>query len=414
LLPKKLNAGQFSLMSSAVRDATDPSGDTYFIGMWGSGIFKWNRRLNEKEHFHQGNSGLASNGIFCMMQDRRGFIWAGAYDVVSRLDPRTGKWRSWRIWAKRNNTNNAILSCIEDRQGGLWFGGNRSGLFRYNPATDQIEDVTLPPEAYTPNGRLYVYNMSLDRQGRIWLATRHHPVLFDPETGKTQVFKVEKGKEDYNLWESVVVAATGKLYVCSRECLLELDSACNVLRIFNTENGLRSRFPGKLVEDHLGRIWFTSTYLLHCFDPETGKFNYYGTADGLFKNTMTDALVKLPNGEIFVGFQDAFNYFDPVKMRRNGMPPPVAFTAFKVMDKERKPVMRSVRQFNRGFFSSKNQSRQLDSVLVLNPGENIFTIEFAALNFIQPERNRFAYRLEGFSDQWTETHLNFATYTNLD
>lgn len=410
LLPKKHGMGQFSLMSSAVRDATDPGGDTYFIGMWGSGVVKWNRRLNKKEHFHQGNSG-AHNGVFCMMQDRQGYVWTGVYDAVVRYDPRTGKWRTWRVWENGEVSRNAYLCCIEDRQGGLWFGSNWRGLYHFNPATDRLEKVPLPPEAYSPNGRLYVHAMSLDRNGKIWLATRHRPLLFDPRTRQVQIFDVKSEKASHNTWESVVAAASGKLYVCSQASLLELDSACNVSRIFTTENGLRSRYPVRVTEDHLGRIWLSSTRFLHCLDPKTGKFNYYGTADGLFKNTMTDGLVGLPNGEIFVGFQDAFNYFDPARLRRNATPPPVVFTGFRVMNKERQPTVRH--QFTLGG-GSKTKQYERDTALVLAPGETVFTIQFAALNFIQPERNRYAYRLEGFSEEWTETDLNFATFTNLD
>jgi signal transduction histidine kinase len=146
------------------------------------------------------------------------------------------------------------------------------------------------------------------------------------------------------------------------------------------------------VEDHSGNIWFNSDYLLHCLDTRTKTFSHYGLADGLFGNAPTDGLSVLPNGEIIVGFQNAFNYFNPALLRRNITPPPVVITAIKVLDKEHPP----------------------GEPLVLHPGDNMLSIEFAALNFSQPERNRYAYKLEGFDPDWNYTDRPLAIYTNLD
>jgi len=151
-----------------------------------------------------------------------------------------------------------------------------------------------------------------------------------------------------------------------------------------------------------------SNHYLHCLDPATGKFSHYGIADGLFSNAPTDGLTIMPDGEVFIGFQNAFNYFDPVLLRKNPMPPPVAITSIRVMNKERKPVFMEVKRlFNL-------QKPYQDALLVLRPGETLFTVEFSALNFNQPERNRYAYILEDFDKDWNYTDRPVATYTNLD
>lgn len=411
ILPVDNRFGQFSLMSDAIQDKTDPTGNTFYISMWGSGIFKWDRKNNIFEQFHKGNSGLRDDGIFCMVQDGNGYIWAGTTGV-SRLDPRSGKWSYWKAFSKKFNANTVIMSCIEDKDGGLWFGSNFGGLFRYNPSVDRVEEVPLPPEACNPDGRLRIRNMSLDKQGRIWLATSRQPIRLDPKTRKPEIFQVKNIDSKFNVWSDVLVARNGLIYVTSHDCILELDSTCTVLRKFNQDTGMRTNSPYFIEEDQQGRIWSNTTHLLHCLDPVSGQFSFYGTADGLFKNTMTDGLVRLPNGEIFVGFQNAFNYFHPARLRRNVTPPPVVITSMKVMDRERKPIVRKFFRFS-GLFS-KMESVQVDTLLLIQPGEDIFTIEFAALNFNQPERNRYAYKLEGFKDDWVYTDLNFATYTNLD
>lgn len=410
ILPVSQEFDQFSLVSDAVQDQTDPSGETFFLALWGSGFFKWNRRKGTLQHFHEDNCGLKDNQVFCIIQDRKDNFWMGN-DGVSRLNPHTGKWSSWDCISP-TKVNNVIMSCIEDTDGGIWFGGNNSGLFHFNPLKNTVEWVALPTDAYSAKGSLRIFNMNLDERGRIWMATNQRPIRFDPHTGKAEVFSVKNIEKHFNHWSDVHVPGNGLLYVTAHDCMVEMDTTCTALRKFNQENGLRSNQIYRVEGDREGKIWFNTTYLLHCFDPKTGQFTYYGTADGLFKNTISDALTLTANGEMFVGFQNAFNYFDPYRLRRNDEPPPVVITSMKVMNKERRPVIREIFRFN-GLFS-KSKLYQRDTLLVVYPKEEIFTIEFAALNFNQPSRNRFAYKLEGFNENWIYTDVNFATYTNLD
>ncbi|GJM32097.1 MAG: hybrid sensor histidine kinase/response regulator [Saprospiraceae bacterium] len=411
ILPVDNKFGQFSLMSGAIQDKTDPSGHTYFIAMWGSGWFKWNKKQNTFVQYHTDNSGLKNNGILCSMQDRSGYIWAGT-EGVSRFDPHTGQWRNWECYSKRLDSKCNVLSCLEDRDGRLWFGTNIGGLFYYNPEIDSMEEVELPGEAYNDTGRLRITNMCLDGNGNLWLANYNQPINFDPNTRLATLFEVKNAEADFNQWSDVLLAANGRLYATSHDCLLEMDINCRVLRKFNLENGLHSNQVYYIEQDRQGRIWCNSSHLLHCLDPATGNFTYYGTADGLFKNIVTDGLNMTADGMMFVGFQNAFNYFDPALLRRNLVPPPVVITETKVMNQPRNPTV--IKKFRfMGLFPRINSAEQ-DTLLVINPGEDIFSIEFAALNFNQPTRNRYAYKLEGFNTDWVYTDLKIATYTNLD
>lgn len=387
LIPIEPDFSQFSLVSSAVKDQTDTSGQTYYIGVWGCGLFRWIRDKNLFTRFKQGNSPVIHNEIFSLLQDRQGRIWIGQMLGVNRYDPRTGQWRAWKGFFSEKKIANKIMCMLLDRKGNLWMGSNKQGLFRYNPVTDNIEYVHLPAETRSSSDRMFISTMVEDTLGRIWLGARDRIVRYNPATGETKVTVLSHGATELGL----SLSKEGQIWASAGSELLELDLEGKVLRRFNSSNGLHCTTVIFNVIDAQGRIWCNSDHLLHCLDPKTGQFTYYGKPDGLFGNSITDGLIRMPDGEIFIGFQNAFNFFNPAQLRNNVNPPPVVITSVKVLNKE----------------------QDLLSPLTLQPGENLLAFEFAALNFSQPERNRYAYKLEGFDPDWVYTDRPTAIYTNL-
>jgi|GEM_PF-1128024 len=415
MIPTDKNMHQFSLVSDVVQDKTDPTGQRYFVGVWGTALFEWNRATGAFKRMQPVKSTMNWNGIFGLFQDSRGFLWCCMSGGIGRYNPRTGEWRDYKGFFKDNDKNNVIWKGMEDSKGNRWFGTNREGLYRYNPATDRMEQAFYRPEMVSYDWKcISVVGMSEDAKGRLWLAAQGSSLIrFDPATGEAKQFTYP-GQVTWRACGAVRAAKNGKIYAAFHETFLELDTECKLLRRFNNDNGLKTSRLFFMEEDKKGKIWLNTEYLLHCFDPETGKFSYYGKADGLFSNTMSDALSITPDGEIFVGFQNAFNFFDPSKLKKNAVPPPIAITGIRVMNKDREMRTRTVMNYDMNLLSMKLEDVQQDTFLTLNPGEDFFEIEFAALNFNQPERNQYAYMLEGFNDEWIYTDRPVATFTNLN
>ncbi len=393
IIPVEPDFGPFNLVSGAVKDHTDPTGQRYFIGVWANSFFQWDRQTNRFKRFKTGRElPEMSQEVFCFMQDRDGYLWMTLNGAVARFDPRSGKTEQWKGNFRKPKRANKILAAVQCRDGSIWFGANADGLFRFNPVAKRLEHVPLPDDAtYQPGGDLFVHSMAADSLNRIWLATNKGITCYDPATQTARRFRIPDKPDPYQ-GIGITVSRTGHIWCTVNNWLIRMDMAGRVLETFRPEQGIRCSQAVFVVEDHSDNIWFNSDYLLHCLDTRTKTFSHYGLADGLFSNAPTDGLSVLPNGEIIVGFQNAFNYFNPALLRRNITPPPVVITAIKVLDKEHPP----------------------GEPLVLHPGDNMLSIEFAALNFSQPERNRYAYKLEGFDPDWNYTDRPLAIYTNLD
>jgi len=414
IIPPEKDMGQFSLVSGVVHDNTDPAGQRYFVAVWGTGLFAWNKTTRKFTRMKSTRSRLTGGTNFNLLQDSRGYLWGCMRAGMGRYNPKTGEWRDYEKVFAHEERNNVFWCGLEDRHGNLWFGSNKEGLFRYNSRSDRIEPAFYRKSFTHEDGYLNITAISEDTLGRLWLACNASGLIrYDPVSGEAKQFFYPVQNIPL-VCNSVEAGSNGKIYAAFYGSFLELDADGKLLRQFTQRNGLKTNRVFYLVEDRQGKIWFNSEYLLHCFDPANGTFTYYGKPDGLFSNTITDGLSVTPGGEIFVGFQNAFNFFYPDRLRRNLQPPPIAVTSIKVMNKARQLSTRNAGSFNPGLFPVNFGGAGPDTFLLLNPGEDFFEIEFAALSFNQQERNRYAYKLEGFNQDWVFTERPVATFTNLD
>ncbi len=143
------------------------------------------------------------------------------------------------------------------------------------------------------------------------------------------------------------------------------------------------------------------------FNPETGEFKNYDISDGLQSNEFNGgAFAKNKNGLMFFGGINGFNVFDPRKIKDNLYVPPVVLTDFQIFNKsvpirqaDDSPLKKSI-----------TETREIE----LTYRENSFSFGFAALNYISPEKNRYAYMLEGFNHDWIPLKKRqLVTYTNV-
>ncbi|CAG1013998.1 partial Sensor histidine kinase LiaS, partial [Anaerolineales bacterium] len=145
-----------------------------------------------------------------------------------------------------------------------------------------------------------------------------------------------------------------------------------------------------------GFLWLTTNNGLAKFDPQAGTFRIYDKNDGLQGNEFNSnaAFASSRTGEVYVGGVNGFSIFDPTELRDNIVPPNVVITDFSIFNTPQP------------FDSSKP--------IRLSYNHNFISFEFAALDFQSPQKNLYAYKLEGFDKDWVQAGTrNYVSYTNL-
>ncbi len=181
--------------------------------------------------------------------------------------------------------------------------------------------------------------------------------------------------------------------------LVRYDPNSGEMRIFHEKDGLPNETIYGILPDNQKLLWMSTNKGLVKFNPELEIFQVYTAKDGLQDNEFNSyAYDKAPNGELFFGGINGVTAFIPTEIRDNTIRPPVELISLQL----------------NGQSNNKGSGFELQEEVVSRWPKNSFDFEFASLNFIQPENNEYAYKLEYFDYDWNYVGTrNFGRYTNL-
>ena len=253
------------------------------------------------------------------------------------------------------HTGVLVLDIDEDRKGNLWFSTQGAGLYRLDARTGRFHHY-MPSRAEGSLPSSQVNSIDSDERGQLWIATSNDLCCYDARSDSFRRVNIAAPSQEMNS----VVCDGYTLWI-------------------GTTLGLVRYIPGEPI-----RI-----------------FNRY---DGLASNQFqSNAALKASDGSLFFGTVKGFSTFSPYTIQLNRMAPRVFITALSVLNQPQR-------------VGSKLLPETLDDIRQLDLGykDNMFTLTFSALSYCAPEKNRFAYRLDGFDKDWIEAgNRHTATYTNL-
>jgi|GEM_PF-4331343 len=371
--------------------AQESDGTLWFFKK-GYGYYRYNRRTDMLNFFPAGDSvrGIRFQFLPRTFIDRDNTVWITESTILARYNARSQTFTYFSLpsYTKypellRNKTEYPpITTLFKDSLGFLWLGTSGMGLVRFNPDAKAItiyQRNENTPITLTNNFILTIHPDPSD-PSILWLGTDGGGLnRFDTKTE-------------------------------------------TVTHYFTTTEGLPNNVIYGILSDKHGRLWMSSNAGLFVFDPVTMKvLNHYDVNDGLQSNEFNRyQFWKDETGKLYFGGINGWNSFYPEDIEPRTYQPPIVLTDLRIFNvsivypRIAPPLTTSLAKTDR---------------IVLQPNQNMITIEFASLDYAAPKKIRYKYFLEGFDDHWIDANpfpgesfatknpkdpIRTATYTNLD
>ena len=338
-----------------------------WVGTYGGGLARMeNREKGVFSHFrhdpHSSNS-IVGNYINTLYEDQFGQLWIGTNSGLNKLDRFTRRFTSYRHDPNNPSSlsDNQVWAIYEDSYSNgktLWIGTRAGGINKFDRQNEQfiryMRDFDDPASLNNPA----VLSIYQDRSGNLWFGTY---------SGGLNKFNRESEKFTF----------------------------------FTERDGLANNMIYGILEDPRGHLWLSTNKGLSRFDPASLTFKNYDVYDGLQANEFNAGAYCLSrSGEMFFGGVNGMNSFFPDSIQANTYVPPLAITSFSIFGRPQQRLL-SEAVFHK-------------QPIRLSYDQNFISFEFSALDYTNPGKNRYAYKLEGFDENWIDCYdRRFISFTNL-
>ncbi len=320
-------------------------------------------------------------------------LWIGTYgDGIQILNIQTGVIKNYSI--SNGLDENSIYSIFKDSQGQIWTG-SMNGICQYD----------AQKQRFTPIKYLeaLVIEIAEDAKGNLWIATQGKGLFrYSPQKNKEwKKYGLEKGFNSLTV-NHLCINKDNEIWAATSEGLY----LYNPLKDIFTYQPLR--LPNECINAILEGedcLWLTTAKGLVKYTPATQETQIFTKSDGLQSEAfiMASAL-KTRNGEFYIGSINGFNTFYPHQLKLNTQKPNVVLTSLEI--------------FNQKIDTQKDGTlpEAIDHLkeIHLSYKDNVITLNYAALSYCTPQKNQYAYMLEGFDKGWNYVGSQHSTtYTNL-
>lgn len=389
----------------------DRQGDLWF-GTEEGGLNHLNRKtglFTYHKHDDRNPHSLSVNNIKAMLEDREGNLWIGTFQGgLNFFDRKTQRFFHYQNEAGDPGSlaGNDVMALLLDDENTLWVGTFENGLDVWDRSRRRFRHFFA--ELDMPGYRM-ISALMQDRQGKIWIGSNRGRLGCWDKTARTFkhyqlpinsiiTIEIRPLLEDAegNLW---IGTTGGGLYYFDRQQ--------EAFTAFTMKDGLPSNVIYGILPDGEKNLWLSTTEGLVKFHPQSGAIKTYYKENGLQSDQFCyDAFLKTRGGEMLFGGINGVTAFYPENIRENTYVPPVVITRLTLFDKtvaiggEDGILEKSITETEK---------------ITLSHRQSVFSLEFAALNYAISAQNQYAYKMEGFDQDWNHVgSRRFATYTNLN
>ena len=453
-----------SISSASVTTILKDASGNMWLGLFSGGINLYRKSTDDFDHYRHTSSpkSLSNNLILSIYESGGGYLWIGTDGGgLNRIDPVNGESTIFKADPIKNSiAGNYVTTISGDGKNNLWIGTWGNGLCKYSIDANKFTkiDFNKYPGLTICNNNVYYTMVSRDNKiwigtygdgicildtksnrmvqyknisnndkslssnnisaifedskGNFWIGTTDAGMnLYDQKTNGFKRFTEENKTLTHNVINHILESRTGIIYICTVSSGLNyFDPTLQKFIPIENNNNFASQYLTAAIEDLNGNIWVSSNKGISKYDPSTKTIKNYSVEDGIQDAAFKPhSAFRGKSGKIYFGGLNGYNSFIPEKNIDESYIPPIVLTDFMLFNKSI-PVALNIKDP-----SPLKQDISETKSLHLTYKESFLTFGFAALDFSLPENKIYAYKLEGFDNDWSYVgSKNSATYTNLN
>ena len=385
-----------NVISSMVEDGQQ----NIWIGTEGGGLNYYDHKsglFTIYKYDAQNPHSIGSNLIKVVYKDWQGQIWAGTHGGgLNLFDPASKKFR--RYLYKENDPsslNSEILSIYEDSKGRFWVGSTQ-GIQLFNKTQNGLDSASV---RFQNAGvmKATAYYFLEDEKRRLWISTSEGLYVLERDAFRKITDDVVNSihqDRQFRIWLGM-----------RKGGLARYQEETGQLDMFNQPGKIGTRNIMGILEDNMGNLWLSSDNGLIRYNPQQDQAQVFSVSDGLAgKSFNYNSFLKDSHGQFYFGGFNGITYFLPEEIQSNQKAANIVFTDLRLFNEPVEPG---------GSGDVLKNSIAFTDGLTLRYNQDVVSFEFALLNYIKSNKNSFAYKLEGYDNDWIYTSVPRASYTNL-
>jgi len=405
---------QQGLSSNIISAMAEDQRHNLWIGTEGGGLNYVNRNNNSFTYYRtepNNRNGLNSNLIKTLCLDKSGQLLVGTHRgglYVFNAAAQHFK-QITNVRDVKNTPGSAeIIAITEDSKGTVWVG-SRDGLSTLIKTNGVYANTTVKSMLERSLRNKYIQVIFEDKAKNLWIGTKEGLYTYNPTSKRISVYYENKAnakglKSGYI--NCIVQLQNGNISIGTTSGGLSIfDSKNRTFKNYSEKDGLPSSNVFGVIEDEESNLWISTDKGLSKLLIQSGKFINYTKSDGLAGNDFNiRSFLKDSRGEMFFGGYDGLTAFYPKQIDINKNVAPITFTGLKLFNQ---PVVVN------GEDGILQQDIKSAPQITFKYNENNFSIDFALLNYIKPEKNSYSYILKGHSKNWVKTEIPSVSYADL-
>ncbi len=397
-----------SLSSDDVHAVMEDSDGFIWIGTWNGGLNRYDPTTKTYQKFYHTTekNSLSNNIVLCMMEDSDRQLWFGTYNGLAMYNKKNNNFKTFKS-TKGDSTTlsfNDISALCEDKKGNIWVGTWGGGLNRLNKKTGKFKQYLSDPDHTNGLMDQIITSLFLSKNGTMYAGTaagglhiyldnfdKFYNFRFDPSDSNSissnSINWITEDKEGI-IW--IGTAGGG---------LNSFNPKTKKFKYFYEKDGLADNAITAILIDNNQNLWLSTSKGITRFNPNSLQVINYDYSDGLGNTQFVSAAGKGNDGKLMFGGKNGVTYFYPSIKDEPNFNPSIVILNFNIFDQPLK------------------LDKDISGVdyVELDHTENTFSIDYAALNASRPDKIRYAYKLEGFDNNWViSDKRRTAFYTNLD